>query len=160
VPGAYTALVDGKEGDTGTALVEVYDLSPTSDSTLGNISTRGAVGPQSNVMIGGFIIGGATGNTRVLVRTVAPSLVSAGITDAMPDPTLELRDVNGTLIAANDNWREGPETEIQESTLAPSHDFESAIITTLPSGPYTAVIYERNGESGIGLFEVYNLQNP
>lgn len=159
-PGAYTALVDGKNGETGTALVEVYDLSPNSDSTLGNISTRGAVGPQSDVMIGGFIIEGTTGNTRVLVRTVAPSLVSAGINDAMPDPTLELRDVNGTLIAANDNWREGPEVEIQESKLAPSNDFESAIITTLPSGPYTAVIHERNGASGIGLFEVYNLQNP
>jgi hypothetical protein len=159
-PGAYTALVDGKDGGTGTALVEVYDLSPTSNSTLGNISTRGAVGPQSDVMIGGFIISGTTGNTRVLVRTVAPSLISAGVTDAMPDPTLELRDGNGTLIAANDNWREGPELEIQESKLAPTNDLESAIITTLPSGPYTAVIHERTGQSGIGLFEVYNLQNP
>ncbi len=159
-PGAYTALVDGKNGETGTALVEVYDLSPTSNSTLGNISTRGAVGPQSDVMIGGFIISGMTGNTRVLVRTVAPSLVSAGINDAMPDPTLELRDGNGFLIAANDNWREGPEVEIQESKLAPANDLESAIITTLPSGPYTAVIHERNGASGIGLFEVYNLQDP
>jgi uncharacterized protein GlcG (DUF336 family) len=159
-PGAYTAIVDGKNGGTGTALVEVYDLSPTSDSTLGNISTRGAVGPQSDVMIGGFIISGTTGTTRVLVRTVAPSLVSAGVTDAMPDPTLELRDGNGTLIAANDNWREGPELEIEDSKLAPTNDLESAIITTLPSGPYTAVIHERNGQSGIGLFEVYNLQNP
>jgi hypothetical protein len=98
--------------------------------------------------------------TRVLVRSIAPSLASAGITDAMPDPTLELRDVNGTLIAANDNWREGPELEIQESQLAPTNDLESAIITTLPSGAYTAVIHEKNGQSGIGLFEVYNLQNP
>jgi hypothetical protein len=78
----------------------------------------------------------------------------------MPDPTLELRDGNGSLIAANDNWREGPELEIQESKLAPTNDLESAIITTLPSGPYTAVIHERTGRSGIGLFEVYNLQNP
>ena len=84
----------------------------------------------------------------------------AGITDAMPDPMLELRDGNGTLIAENDNWREGPELEIQQSTLAPTNDLESAIITTLPSGPYTAVIHERTGQSGIGLFEVYNLQNP
>ncbi len=159
-PGAYTALVDGKNGGTGTALVEVYDLSPTSDSTLGNISTRGAVGPQSDVMIGGFIVSGTTGVTRVLVRTVAPSLAAFGVTDAMPDPMLELRDGNGTLIAANDNWREGPELEIEKSKLAPTNDLESAIITTLPSGPYTAVIHERNGQSGIGLFEVYNLQNP
>lgn len=159
-PGAYTAVVNGKDGGTGTALVEVFDLSPGSESTLANISTRGAVGPQSDVMIGGFIINGTSGNTRVLVRTAGPSLISAGVPNAMPDPMLELRDVNGTLISANDNWREGPELEIQESKLAPANDLESAIITTLPSGPYTAVIHERNGESGIGLFEVYNLQNP
>ncbi len=159
-PGAYTAVVTGKDGGSGTALVEVYDLSPGSASTLANISTRGAVGPQSDVMIGGFIINGATGLTRVLVRTAGPSLVAAGVPDAMPDPILELRDVSGTLIAANDNWREGPELEIEESKLAPSNDLESAIITTLPSGAYTAIIHERNGASGIGLFEVYNLENP
>ena len=159
-PGAYTAVVTGKDGGTGTALIEVYDLSPGSDSTLANISTRGAVGPQSDVMIGGFIVNGTTGLTRVLVRTAGPSLAAAGVPNAMPDPTLDLRDVNGTLIASNDNWREGPELEIQESKLAPSSDLESAIITTLPSGPYTAIIHERNGASGIGLFEVYNLQNP
>jgi hypothetical protein len=111
-------------------------------------------------MIGGFIVSGTTGVTRVLVRTIAPSLASAGVTDAMPDPMLELRDGNGSLIAANDNWREGPELEIEESNLAPANDLESAIITTLPSGPYTAVIHERNGQAGVGLFEVYNLQNP
>ena len=111
-------------------------------------------------MIGGFIISGSSGVTRVLVRSVGPSLVSAGINNAMPDPMLELRDGNGTLIAANDNWKDGPQLEIEETTLAPKNDLESAIVTTLPSGPYTAVIHERNGESGIGLFEVYNLQNP
>src|SRR4051794_2095594 len=103
-PGAYTAVVDGKDGGTGTGLVEVYDLSTSSDSTLANISTRGAVGPQSDVMIGGFIVNGTTGSTRILVRAAGPSLISAGVADAMPDPTLELRDVNGALIAANDNW--------------------------------------------------------
>jgi uncharacterized protein GlcG (DUF336 family) len=159
-PGAYTAIVAGKDGDSGTALVEIYDLSPTSNSTLGNISTRGAVGGQSDVLIGGFIISGNSGSTRVLVRSVAPSLLGAGITNPMPDPTIELRDVYGTLIAENDNWKDGPQLEIEESKLAPSNDLESAIITTLPSGPYTAIIRERNGESGIGLFEVFNLQNP
>jgi uncharacterized protein GlcG (DUF336 family) len=159
-PGSYTAVAGGKNGDSGTALVEVYDLSPTSDSTLANISTRGAVGPQSDVMIGGFIIGGESGVTRVLVRSVAPSLVSSGVNNAMPDPTLELRDVNGTLIVENDNWKDGPQIEIEETTLAPTNDLESAIVTTLPSGSYTAVIHEKNGESGIGLFEVYNLQDP
>ena len=159
-PGAYTAVARGADGGTGTALVEVYDLNATLNSTLANISTRGAVGPQSDVIIGGFIIFGNGGNTRVLVRSVGPSLAASGIPNAMPDPTLELRDGNGTLIAENDNWRDGPQLEIEETTLAPANDLESAIVTTLPSGPYTAIIHERNGQSGVGLFEVYNLQNP
>jgi uncharacterized protein GlcG (DUF336 family) len=159
-PGAYTAVVSGSDGGTGTALVEVYDLNSTSNSTLANISTRGAIGPESEVIIGGFIIFGNGGSTRVLVRSIGPSLASSGITNPMPDPILELRDSNGTLIVENDNWRDGPQTEIEETALAPTNDLESAIVTTLPSGPYTAVIHERNGQSGIGLFEVYNLQNP
>jgi uncharacterized protein GlcG (DUF336 family) len=159
-PGAYTAVVSGRDGGTGTALVEVYDLNSTSNSTLANISTRGAVGAESEVIIGGFIIFGNGGSTRVLVRSVGPSLASLGIPNAMPDPSLELRDSNGTLIVENDNWKDGPQAEIEETTLAPTNDLESAIITTLPSGPYTAVIHERNGQSGVGLFEVYNLQNP
>jgi hypothetical protein len=159
-PGAYTAVVSGRDGGTGTALVEVYDLNSTSNATLANISTRGAVSAESEVIIGGFIIFGNGGSTRVLVRSIGPSLAASGIPNAMPDPILELRDSNGTLIVENDNWKDGPETEIEETTLAPANDLESAIVTTLPSGPYTAVIHERNGASGIGLFEVYNLQNP
>jgi hypothetical protein len=159
-PGPYTAVASGKDGATGTALVEVYDLNQTSSSTLANISTRGAVGPDSDVIIGGFIVFGNGGNTRVLVRSVGPSLAALGIANVMADPTLELRDVNGTLIVENDNWRDGPQTEIEETTLAPSNDLESAIVTTLPSGLYTAIVRERNGQSGVGLFEVYNLQNP
>ena len=160
VPGSYTAVVAGKNGATGTALVEAYDLQETSNATLANISTRGAVNPGSDVIIGGFIIFGTEGNTRIFIRSVGPSLASAGVSNPMPDPILELRDVNGTLIVENDNWREGPEIEIEETMLAPSSDFESAIVTTLPSGPYTAIVRERNGQSGVGLFEVYNLQDP
>jgi hypothetical protein len=159
-PGSYTAIVSGRNSATGTALVEAYDLQGTSSATLANVSTRGAINFSSNVIIGGFIISGTEGNTRVLVRSIGPSLASSGIANAMPDPTLELRDVNGALIIANDNWRDGPQVEIEETALAPTNDLESAIVTTLPSGPYTAIIRERTGQSGVGLFEVYNLQNP
>ena len=159
-PGSYTAIVAGNNGATGTAVVEAYDLQEIASATLANISTRGAVNPESDVIIGGFIVFGTDGNTRVLIRAIGPSLAGSGIANPMPDPTLELRDENGTLITENDNWRDGPQTEIEETSLAPSNDLESVIVTTLPSGPYTAIVRERNGQSGIGLFEVYNLQNP
>ena len=38
--------------------MEVYDLSPATNSILGNISTRSFVQTGDNVMIGGFIVQG------------------------------------------------------------------------------------------------------
>lgn len=158
-PGAYTAVTRSSDGVNGVGLVEVYDLSGDSPSQLANISTRGAVTSQNKVMIGGFIVAGTTGDTRVLVRAVAPSLAASGVKNALSDPMLELRDVNGTLIATNDNWIEGDANEIADSGLSPTNDNESAIITSLPSGAYTALVRDANGGTGVALVEVYNLQN-
>jgi uncharacterized protein GlcG (DUF336 family) len=158
-PGAYTAVTRSSNGVNGTALIEVYDLSGNSPSQLANISTRGAVTSQNDAMIGGFIIGGESGETRVLVRAIAPSLAASGVSAPLADPTLELRDVNGTLIATNDNWIEGDASEIAETGLSPANDNEAAIVTSLPSGAYTALVRDANGGTGIALVEVYNLQN-
>ncbi len=157
-PGAYTAITRSKTGASGVGLVEIYDLAPGSGSTLANISTRGAIGVGDDVMIGGFIIAGKGGESRVLVRALAPSLTKLGVAGAMPDPVLELRDVNGTAIASNDNWRDGDVTEINRSGLQPPNAREAAVVTTLPSGAYTAIIRDANGKSGVGMVEVYNLQ--
>ncbi len=56
-PGSYTAIVTDARGQPGPSLVEVYDLD-AQNSAVANISTRGEVGTGSDVMIGGFIIGG------------------------------------------------------------------------------------------------------
>jgi hypothetical protein len=117
-------------------LVEVYDLDQTVDSELGNISTRGLVQTDDNVMIGGFILGGSTNVTDVLVRALGPSLTNYGIADALADPTLELHSADGTVIASNDNWKDTQETEIEATGLAPSMDEESALLQTLPPGAY------------------------
>ncbi|MFL6585190.1 MAG: heme-binding protein [Chthoniobacterales bacterium] len=158
-PGSYTAVAHNSGGETGVGLVEVYDLSPSGSSSLANISTRGTVGADENVMIGGFIVAGTSGDTRVLVRAVAPSLAAQGVTGALADPMLELRDVNGTVVAMNDNWRDGDENEIAATGLAPADDAEAAVLTTLPSGDYTVIVRATDSRPGVGLFEVYNLQN-
>ena len=158
-PGAYTAVTHSADGGSGVGLVEVYDLSGDSSSQLANISTRGAVTSANDVMIGGFIVGGTSGETRVLVRAIAPSLMTSGVGNTLSDPTLELRDVNGALIAMNDNWLDGDKSEVAETGVAPSDDRESAVITSLPSGAYTALVRDVNSSSGIALVEVYNLQN-
>lgn len=157
-PGSYTAVVSGKNGTTGIGLVEVYDLDQAIDSQLANISTRAVVQTGDNVMIGGFILGSGGADTTVLVRALGPSLTQLGVTGALPNPTLELHDSNGAFVSGNDDWKETQQTEIEGTGLSPLDDLESAILTTLGPGAYTAIVAGSNGGSGVGLVEVYRLQ--
>ena len=103
----------------GSAWSRGYDLDQAADPQLGNISTRGFVETESDVMIGGFILGGGSGSANVLVRAWGPSLTQGGVSGALADPTLELHDENGTLVQSNDNWKDTQQTEI-EATGIPS----------------------------------------
>jgi hypothetical protein len=157
-PGQYTAIVRGNNGTTGTALVEVYDGDLAADSQLANISTRGLVSGNDNVMIGGFIIGGnSQANGRVVVRAIGPSLSGLGITGALPDPLLELKDANGSTLMSNDDWRQSQEMEINQTGLAPTDDRESALVTSLPDGSYTAILSGKSNASGVAVVEVYGV---
>lgn len=157
-PGAYTAVLRGKNQTTGVALVEAYDTNQTVDSRLGNISTRGFVQTEDNVMIGGFILGG-TGDAQVAVRGIGPSLSQFGLSNVLADPTLELRDGNGTLFISNDDWAEDPASagQLIAHGLAPQNPKESGIFTLLPAGQFTAILAGKNFGIGIGLVEVYNV---
>ena len=155
---AYTATVRGANNETGVGLVEVYDLDRTADSKLANISTRGQVLTGDNVMIAGMIVLGG-GTQRVIVRAIGPSLTVPG---KLADPTLEVRDGNGSLIHANDNWRSDQEAEIIATGIPPTNDLESALIATLPAGEarYTATVRGVNGTTGVALVEIYALAPP
>lgn len=155
-PGQYTAALAGKDGGIGNGLVEVYDLASGTSSTLGNLSTRGFVGTGDNVMIGGIII--ASGELPiVVVRALGRTLTAAGITQPLLDPTLELFDQNGTVLDSNDNWKTGQPQAVIATELAPSDDFESAIVAFLAPGNYTAVVRGANGTTGVALVEAYRL---
>ena len=157
--GSYTAILRGNNGGTGIGLVEAYDLNQaTTDSQLANISTRGFVQGGNNVMIGGIILGGATGANEILVRGLGPSLTGSGIANPLSDPTLGLYNSQGVLLRGNDNWRESQQADIQATGIAPKNDLESALIAILPAGNYTAIVGGTGGATGIGLVEVYNLQ--
>lgn len=156
-PGSYTAIVRGFGGTTGVTLVEVYDLDLSGNSQLANISTRGFAGSSDDVMIGGFIMAGAPGSGgKVVIRALGPSLAEI-VSNVLPDPTLELRDANGGITASNNDWKDSQETEIENTGLAPSKPTESAILTTLPIGSFTAVVRGNKGATGNALVEVYNL---
>ncbi|MBA3963754.1 MAG: alpha/beta hydrolase [Chthoniobacterales bacterium] len=156
-PDNYTAIVSGVGSSEGVALFELYDVDPA-DSHVSNISTRGQVGTGTDVIIGGFIIGG-TEPTRVVVRALGPSLSSLGVAGALQDPGLELRDSNGTLLFSNDNWQSTQEQQITASGLAPSDPREPAILATLPPGTYTALVSGVGNTTGVSLVEVYDLEN-
>jgi hypothetical protein len=152
-PGSYTAIVRGQGDETGIALVEVYDLEAGSDAMLANISTRGFVQKDDDVLIGGLILDGQL-SRKIIVRAIGPSLSRS---DALANPTLELRNSNGDLIAENDDWRTA-EQEVSATTIPPSNDFESAVVRTLPPAAYTAIVRGVNGSTGLALVEAYALQ--
>ena len=150
-PGAYTAILRGNNDGVGVGLVEIYDLSPEPVEGLGNLSTRAFVNTGSNIVIAGFILGGGTNDDTVLLRGIGPSLTQSGVTNALANPTLELRDSNGAVIASNDDWQSGPPV-----SLPPSDPMESAIEAMLSPGAYTALLSGVDGGTGVGLVEVYD----
>jgi hypothetical protein len=155
-PGSYTVVVRPANSQSGIGLVEAYDLSPSSNSRLANLSTRGYVGAGDEVLIGGFVVGEVDSNT-VAIRALGPSLGAKGVANSLSDPVLTIYDTNGVALASNDNWQEDPNSsDIQRNKLAPSNPAEAATIVHLVAGAYTAVVDGKGGE-GIALVEVYDL---
>lgn len=152
---AYTAIVRGVNNGTGIGLVEAYDLDRLVDSKLANISTRGLVQTDDNVLIAGTIVLGQP-SQRVIVRGIGPSLNIAG---KLADPILELRDANGALLRSNDNWRSDQEAEIIETGIPPTDDLESALVERLPAdgASYTAILRGVDGTTGVAVVEIYAL---
>ena len=106
-PGAYTAILRGNgTPGTGVALVEIYDLDHPSASKLANISTRAFVSTGGDIVIAGFMLGNATGNDKVIVRGIGPSLSASGLSPVLANPTLELRNSSGAVLISDDDWQD------------------------------------------------------
>lgn len=152
-PGSHTAILRGNGDTTGGGLIEVYDLDQQAPAALANISSRGAVRTNDDVMIGGIIIGGGF-PAKVLIRALGPSLPVSG---ALQDPTLQLVDANGNS-TTNDNWTTTQRAEIEATTIPPEDTREAAIVSLLVPGSYTAIVRGKNNTTGVALVEAYNLQ--
>ncbi|MBS0659680.1 MAG: hypothetical protein JSR82_15675 [Verrucomicrobia bacterium] len=158
-PGSYTAILRGSSGGTGVGLVEVYDLdSGTPTARLTNISTRGRVLSGDSIVIGGFVVNG-NANKRVIVRAIGPSLTNFGISGALTDPVLVVKNSSGTTIAENDDWQTPSSNAslVTGTGFAPSSGLESAVVLNLAPGSYTALVSGFDGAVGVGLVEVYEL---
>lgn len=135
----------------------LFEPVRASANNLLNLSTRAFVGTNTGVLIGGFILQGTASATLVL-RAIGPSLIPLGINGALADPFLELHDASGALLASNNNWPAGPDASaIQRVGLVPTHTNESALRVTVPAGAYTVIISGVTQTSGIGVVEIYDL---
>jgi sugar lactone lactonase YvrE len=167
VGGPYSAEVTGESGDSGVALVEVYDATPAASHTpasprLINISARVQVGTGSDVLIAGFVIGGSTART-VLIRASGPALALApfNVPGTLPDPQLQLYS-GSNVIATNKGW--GGNAQIAGKAAlagafawtAPTSN-DAAFLVTLAPGAYTAEVSGASGDTGVALVEVYEV---
>lgn len=109
-----------------------------------NISTRGRVETG--------------GDIPLVIRALGPSLAGAGVSGVLADPILDLYNANGVLLASNNNWKATQQSALEATGLAPASDAESALLTSLPAGPYTAIVRGMNNSSGVALVEVYTLK--
>jgi Divergent InlB B-repeat domain len=163
----FTGWSGGGCSGTGTCVVSMnadrsvvasFDLNPV-NSRLTNIATRGRVQTGDNVMIGGFIIDGATPKS-VLIRARGPSLSAYGVPGVLANPKVDLYS-GQTVISSNDNWGTAPNAAAITATgLAPTNSLESAILTTLSPGAYTAIVSGVSNTSGVGIVEVLEMDNP
>jgi len=155
-------------GKTSThATTEADNMAPVPGSQLANVSTRALVQTGDDVLIGGFIVQGMQPK-RVIIRAIGPELAPFGIPDPLADPTLELHDSTGALIASNDNWMTtiiggiittDQVAAIRASGYAPGDLRESAMVVSLPPGNYTAIVRGINSTMGVGLVDLYDLSD-
>jgi hypothetical protein len=157
-PGSYTAVVRGFGNTTGTGVVDAYDLKDLSAASLVNVATRGLIQPGDGLMIAGFII--QNGPVTAVVRAIGPSLAPFGVTNALPDTTLQIEDQNGTIVIQNDNWQSDPtqKQELENTGLQPSNNLEAAVLITLQPGQYSALVRGKPEATGTGVVQVYFLQ--
>ena len=166
-PTGYTARVSGAADSTGVTLVEAYDADTVFDETsprLLNLSTRGFVGTNDQLLIAGFVISGDTPKA-LLIRAVGPTLGGApfGVPGVLADPFIRLADSTGATVFENDDWSSSPDplliTEISRRVSAfglPSGSKDAVMVVMLPPGSYTALISGKDNGTGVVLVELYD----
>lgn len=167
-PGVYTAVIQNNSGGSGTALVEVFDVSEAegedSNSALANISMRGEIGRGNNVTIAGFVVTGDSPK-RLLVRAMGTELEKSGVSNSLEDPRLNIYQTTSegpVLVGENDDWQEESEVVVQAASQSGAFAFDdgsksAAKVIWLDPGLYTAVAESSDSSTGVVLVEVYEV---
>ncbi|XOV86270.1 MAG: S8 family serine peptidase [Pseudomonadota bacterium] len=156
-PGAYTAIVGGKDGSTGIGLVEIFEVGDTGGTRLQNIATRGFVDTGDGVLIGGLVIAG-TEPKKVVIRAKGPSLAGQGVSGTLANPRLAIFS-GASVIKTNDDWDSEDNTDKEKIPvdLRPTNSLEATVYLELPPGPYTAIVDGSGGGTGVGIVEVFEV---
>ena len=158
---SYTAQISGVNGSTGVALAELYDADGGNPpSRLINVSARAIAGTGSSVLTAGFVIGGS-GTETLLIRGIGPGLSQFGVAGVLSATQITIFDSTSTAIGSNAGWGGGSTltaafTQVGAFSL-PANSADSAMLVTLPSGSYTVEVVGLNGQTGIALVEVYEV---
>ncbi len=161
--GVLALEIAGAAGAAPVALTGLRDnAAGVAAQRLVNVSTRTRAGTGDAVAIAGFVIGGEA-SKQVLIRAVGPALGAFGVGDALAAPRLELYR-GQTLVAANTGWSTGASVDAVAAAAArvgafalTANSADSALLSTLAPGAYTAVVSAADGRAGIGLIEAYDL---
>jgi len=171
-PGIYTAIVSGKGSATGVVLTEVYDVDAVpayGTEKMLNISTRSQVSTGEGILIGGFVVNGVSPK-KVMIRGVGPALAAQGVSGVLADPVLQVQRYDTTarawtVVRENDDWEVGNDGTLVSDAAVKVGAFglatgskDAVILMTLPPGIYTAQLSGKNGTTGVGLIEVYEVQ--
>lgn len=153
--GEIDLVIEFSEG----ALRGGFVLGTEDANQLLNFSCRGMVNPgngKAGILIGGFVIG--EGGESVLVRCIGDGLTKWGL-KSLKDTALQVYDVDGNLVAENDNWKDnGQEFAILATGFAPDRDSDAAMIIDFPAGAYT-VHGDSNKGAGIALVDMYGIES-
>jgi hypothetical protein len=161
--GAYTALIEGKSGESGIALGEAYDADLSSPARFVNLSARTWVGTDADSLIAGFVVRGE-GRKIVLIRAVGPGLAIFNVPGLLNDPVLRVyRQSETSPFVENDNWGsdlsgtvEAASSKVGAFALSVGSK-DAALLVNLPEGNYTAVVTGLNNTTGVALVEVYEV---
>ena len=160
--GEIYALASANLGPSGSSGQVLKIVPAPASPALVNLATRMRVQTGDNVLIGGFILTGSVPK-KVILRGIGPSLNVGGqpLPGRLSDPTLTLFDGNGSPLFTNNDWMDSPQKQqIIDSTLPPPDPKESAIVATLQPGAYTAILSGVGSATGIGVVELYDLDQP
>ncbi|GAB5560253.1 MAG: hypothetical protein SynsKO_19000 [Synoicihabitans sp.] len=158
--GAYTAVVSDEADGFGQVLIEAYDADAEgSPGRLLNLSTRAEIGLNGTFLTAGFVVQGE-GTTQLLIRGVGPELSNYNVPGVLPDPTLEVFDANGMVIAENDDWATADAAVVAVGSAAGAFPLtagskDAALLLELPAGVYTVQLKGKDGATGQGLIELY-----